>query len=368
MASVIKRTWTSRGPTGHRVKKVAWGYTAQINGKQERKFSADWTKDQAGDALAARILERDTAAAPPPPKTFGQLAEDYLAFKRAKGKRSVAEDERHLGHLIAAFGQDTPVNAITAQRIAQHDRDRATAISTRLKRPVTPATINRELALLRHMLRLAEEWGYIARAPRIRLGKEPEGRIRWLEVDEERRLLGACRTSQNRQLAAIVTIAIETGMRAGEIMGLTWERVDLSRGVFRLERTKSGRRREVPMRQGVYDLLATLPGHREGRLWREGRIRTAFENAVGTAKLDDFTFHDCRHHFASWFMMRGGSLQALREILGHRDIKLTLRYAHLSPGHLRTEIEKTAAPMPVPTAPVLAHGQHKVVESSSLRT
>jgi len=87
---------------------------------------------------------------------------------------------------------------------------------------------------------------------------------------------------------------------------------------------------------------------------------------VVTAKLEDFTFHDCRHHFASWFVMRGGSLQALREILGHRDIKLTLRYAHLSPGHLRTEIEKTAAPMPAPTTPVSAHGQHKVVESSSV--
>jgi site-specific recombinase XerD len=71
---------------------------------------------------------------------------------------------------------------------------------------------------------------------------------------------------------------------------------------------------------------------------------------VEEAKLDDFTFHDCRHHFASWFMMRGGSLQALREILGHRDIKMTLRYAHLAPGHLRDEMERTAAPS--------AQGQH----------
>lgn len=67
------------------------------------------------------------------------------------------------------------------------------------------------------------------------------------------------------------------------------------------------------------------------------------------AGLEDFTFHDCRHHFASWFVMRGGSLQALKEILGHRDVKMTMRYAHLSPGYLRTEIEKTAgAPQPAP--------------------
>ena len=132
-------------------------------------------------------------------------------------------------------------------------------------------------------------------------------------------------------------------MRAGEIMGLTWERIDLSRGVFKLERTKSGRRREVPMRQVVYEVLAAMPEPRAGALWSAKKIRTAFENAVAAAGLDDFTFHDCRHHFASWFMMRGGQLEALREILGHRDIKLTLRYAHLSPRHLCAEIDKTAA-------------------------
>jgi Phage integrase family len=64
---------------------------------------------------------------------------------------------------------------------------------------------------------------------------------------------------------------------------------------------------------------------------------------VATAGLDDFTFHGCRHHFASWFMMRGGQLESLRQILGHKDLKMTLRYAHLSPGHLRAEMNKTAS-------------------------
>ena len=70
-------------------------------------------------------------------------------------------------------------------------------------------------------------------------------------------------------------------------------------------------------------------------------IRTAFENAVAEARLDDFHFHDCRHHFASWFVMRGGSLQALKEILGHATLAMTMRYAHLAPDHLRSEIVKT---------------------------
>ena len=130
-------------------------------------------------------------------------------------------------------------------------------------------------------------------------------------------------------------------MRYGEIMGMEWERVDLSRGVIRLELTKSGRRREVPMRQAVYDVLARRPGERAGRVWPDHSIRTAWETAVERAKLDDWHFHDCRHHFASWFIMRGGNLLALSKILGHAKVSMTEKYAHLAPDHLRAEITRT---------------------------
>jgi integrase len=87
------------------------------------------------------------------------------------------------------------------------------------------------------------------------------------------------------------------------LLGLTWDRVDFSRGVLRLEKTKSGERREVPMRQAVYEVLSALPGPREGRVWPAGDVRTAFENAVEAARLDrlqePFTLRGCRHHFAS---------------------------------------------------------------------
>jgi site-specific recombinase XerD len=91
----------------------------------------------------------------------------------------------------------------------------------------------------------------------------------------------------------------------------------------------------------VYDILAGLP-HREGRLWPVKTIRAAFERAVEAAKLDaEFRFHDTRHHFASWFVMRGGGISALKEILGHRTLSMTMKYAHLSQDHLRAEVEKT---------------------------
>jgi len=208
------------------------------------------------------------------------------------------------------------------------------------------AAINRPLAALRHLLQLAheEQWAALPDVPTIRMEPEPEGRIRWLEPDEEARLLEACRKSKNRELLAVVRVALETGLRRGELLDLTWDRVDLSRGVIRLEVTKSGRRREVPMRQAVYDVLAALPELREGRVFQSRSIRTAFENAVEEAKLDDLHFHDLRHHFASQFVMRGGSLPALQKILGHADLKMALRCAHLATHYLRDEIARTERP------------------------
>jgi integrase len=95
------------------------------------------------------------------------------------------------------------------------------------------------------------------------------------------------------------------------------------------------------MRQVVYNALSTLPGPPEGRVWPAGSIRTAFENAVTEAKLEDFHFHDLRHTFASRYVMRGGSLPALQQILGHATLQMTMRYSHLSPKHLRDEMART---------------------------
>jgi site-specific recombinase XerD len=340
MAEVIQRIWRS-GP--RKVKRSAWGYTAQIDGQQVRKYDAAWSKQDAEEALAARLLERDTPPPPTPmvPKTFGEVAADYLTFKNAEGKRSVDDDERALTRLRAWFGDETPVGEITAQRIADYSRARAEQLS-RLKRPVSPATRNRELACLRHLLRLAAEWGHTEKAPRIRLAKEPEHRVRWLEPNEETALLVACTESRTAYLVDVVRVALETGMRRREITEFQWPQVGLTRGVLRLEHTKSGRRREVPMRQEVYAIFAAMPEPRLGRVWPDRHIRKAFENAVERAGLADFRFHDCRHHFASWFMMRGGDLLALQKILGHRTLTMTQKYAHLSPDYLRSAMDRTA--------------------------
>jgi integrase len=135
-------------------------------------------------------------------------------------------------------------------------------------------------------------------------------------------------------------LAINTGLRRGELLGLTWERVDLSRGVIRLELTKSGKRREVPLNDDSYRALVNLTPKTAGRVFSTKSLRKAYENAVVAAKVDDANFHTLRHTFASWAVMRGVSLKELQELLGHSTLTMTLRYAHLAPERLRTAVNR----------------------------
>ena len=136
-----------------------------------------------------------------------------------------------------------------------------------------------------------------------------------------------------------VVVAINTGLRLGELIGLTSNRADLSRGVIRLEITKSGKRRELPLNEGSYRALVSLGPKDNGRVFRTRYIKPAYNNAV-TAKLDDVNFHTLRHTFASWAVMRGVTLKELQELLGHSTLAMTMRYAHLAPQHLRTAVAR----------------------------
>jgi len=101
------------------------------------------------------------------------------------------------------------------------------------------------------------------------------------------------------------------------------------------------------------------------RLWPAPEDADGLESAVTAAGLEDFRFHDCRQHFASWFMMRGGSLQALKELLGHRDIRLLI-YVHLTPAHLRAEVAKTERPAAAATGKAIPSAvSTKSAQSSS---
>jgi integrase len=189
--------------------------------------------------------------------------------------------------------------------------------------------------------------------------REAEGRLRWLTPEEAARLLDACPKSRNEHLTDLVEFALFTGMRRGEVLGLTWECVDRARGVVLLDVTKNGRRREVPLNVRADAVLARRGPKSSGLVFgtrRWDHFRTAWENAVERAKLADFHFHDLRHTFASWAVQRGATLQEVKDLLGHSSLAMVMRYAHLSPEHLRTAVARLDAALPTK---VSAQGQRK---------
>jgi integrase len=347
MAEVNQRAWR---PRGQRAKKKAWGYTIQVDGKQVKSYRAEWTKDDAEKELAKVKLGIEQA-----PKatatgiTLGEASDRYV--KEKSRKRTVAEDRRLFDRvLLPALGKETPLADVTAAAISKFRSDRLGTTSPRRKKddgssaPIAAASVNRPLALLRHLLRIAcHEWEVISTVPRIKLEKEPQGRLRWLEPEAARSLLAACRESRNPALVDLVEFALFTGLRQSEAVELTWDRVDFSRGVIRLELTKSGKRREVQLNAGADAVLVRRGPKPAGYVFAPGRwdaFRTAWENAVKRASLDDFRFHDLRHTFASWAVQRGASLSEVKELLGHSSLTMVLRYAHLAPEHLRRAVSR----------------------------
>src|SRR6266513_265099 len=306
MARVSQRLW--RAP-GQRSRRKAWGFTVQVDGKQKRVYKAEWTKDDAEQALAAVLLKTEQQ---PKSKarglTLAMAAARYVETKARK--RSLGDDIRILKHLEESFGADTPLSEITASRIAEYKAKRLSTVrktgqgGAATERPLAAGTVNRTLALLRHLLRLACEEGEVLQSvPKIRLEKEPQGRLRWLTSD----------------------------------------RVDRARGVILLDITKSGKRREVPLNRAADAVLARRGPRDVGlvfgsRNW--DRFRTAWENAIIRAKLTDLHWHDLRHTFASWAVQRGATLQEVKELLGHGSLAMVMRYAHLSPEHLRRAVAR----------------------------
>lgn len=292
MASVFKRTWTKRGPTGNKVKCFGWGYTLRVGGTQERKYSAAWpTQDHALAELTKRQAEIAAGRIERPAEvTLGELVPRYLKYKTDQGKRSMREDTRILNvKIVPFFGAALRVRQLTAEKIAGYEELRLGQVSA--------YTVCNELAILRHMLTLARKWGIVAVVPEIEPPKKPKGRTRYLELDEIGRLLDACAASRNPNLYAIVVLALNTGMRKAEILGLEWARVDLSTSRITLYETKSGDPRGVPINDPVYAALTALEpdqAHRVGRVFRRvdgsawGQVRTAFQGALTRAAIKGF--------------------------------------------------------------------------------
>ena len=220
----------------------------------------------------------------------------------------------------------------------------------------SPATVVRYLAALSIVFTVAvNEWEWVQENPakKVKRPTEPDGRVRFLDDDERQRLLVACKESSSEWLYMCVILALSSGMRKAELMGLKWPDVNLKDGYLILHKTKNGTRRRVPL-SGL--ALTLLKEHNKIRrldtplLFPSERnpqqpidLRSAFEYAKERAEIKEFHWHDLRHCTASYLAMNNASLAEIAEILGHKTLAMVKRYAHLSDGHVSSVIESMNA-------------------------
>jgi integrase len=291
------------------------------------------------DALRGKLGFLDKSKDQSP--TLESFVKDYMEHAKAN-KRSWVHDEFRARRLCGAFGWKR-LSEITSWDVEQYRLNR--------KKQAQPATVNRELALLRHMFNLAIEWGKAEKNPvstRNHFFKEPNHRIRVLSPEEEHQLMTALDKPTRQHVKAITSVALHTGMRLGELLRLRWKDVDFATGYIAVNQTKSGELRGIPMNRVVREMLQSLPrmsGSVFGSPFNDQpvkSIRTAFERALREAGIESFRFHDLRHTAASRMVMSGVDLVTVKEILGHKDIKMTLRYAHPTPESKRKAVETLA--------------------------
>ena len=244
------------------------------------------------------------------------------------------------------------------------------------KKGLKNTTLNRRIATLKGVLSKAKEWGIIDLSPLAgmkALKTDNAPKVRYLSDDEKKRLYSALSARQDSQRSArerhnswsaqrgkdlkpyftdtytdylmpLVLIAINTGMRRGELFDLKWSDIDLPRKLItvRGETTKSGYTRHIPLTNEAISCFEhwntsnrtvelVFPSPVNGR--RLNNINSSWEGLMKLAEIQNFRFHDLRHHFASTLVMKGADLNTVRELLGHRDLKTTLCYAHLAPEH-----------------------------------
>ncbi|MBI3988851.1 MAG: site-specific integrase [candidate division NC10 bacterium] len=281
---------------------------------------------------------------------FEEAAKDWIDHANLR-KRSAYHDGLRMKRLLEAFGGHA-LAEISPPQVEAFQRD-LTAMGRK------PATVNHYLRLLKAVFYLAIRNGKAERNPvkPVKLLQEDNVRVRYLAEEEEARLF---RVLPDRY-KPLVTIALHTGLRRGELAGLRWQDVDFHAGILTIPRSKHGETRRVPMNSVVRETLRELrraqvqAAHQKGQGEREilspyafalengqplREISHAFTRAVRGAGIENFHFHDLRHTFASRLVMAGVDLRTVQELLGHKTLTMTLRYSHLSSSHQRQAVER----------------------------
>jgi site-specific recombinase XerD len=324
--------------------KIYWIRFADSTGKIRREKAG--SLGSANSLLAKRKTE--TLQGRKLPETlrirqirFDELAKDGLEYSKTNNaKGSYRVDEGRMEALKKEFGSRI-ADSITPQEI---DRWMANTLSDR-----APATLNRYRALLSLTYRVGIANRKVATNPArsIRQRRENNARIRWLRSGEETRLRTVLEKKYPHRLVEL-ELALNTGLRQGEQYSLIWDNIDLERRILTVTKSKNGERRHIPLNDAALAALMSAKRYSNDGpavFWnRYGeRLRTPrqwFEEALEDAKISNFRWHDLRHTFASRLVMAGVDLRTVQQLMGHKTIGMTVRYAHLAPEHQLAAVQK----------------------------
>ena len=322
--------------------KIWWITYLGPDGKQHWESCHTESKTEALALLEQRRVDTRKGELPEvkriKPTLFKELAQEYEVW--AEKQKGFGSKKCFIKRLVTHFGLSNLMQ-LKIQAIEHFQSDL-------LKQGLKPASANRILATLKHMITKAVAWEMateevLKKVRKVKYLQENNKRLRFLSKEEIASLIDAC----DAHLRPIVITALNTGMRKGEILGLRWDQVDLRHGFFLLVHTKNGERRELPINRTLRKTLLDLPrrldipyvfyDNRTGK--RYLNVKRSFASACRRAGISDFRIHDCRHTFASQLIMAGIDLTTVKELLGHKTITMTMRYSHLAPSHKVKAVE-----------------------------
>jgi integrase len=318
------------------------------SGERVKRSTRTVDRKEAEALLAKWKLEahRQTMWDQEPSRLYDDLMLRYL--QGPSEDKKAHERDLYAAKKLTPFFRGNALNSLGAADVQAY-------IDQRRAEGVGPATVNKELNLLSAALTYARrrlQWDVPNPVEGMRL-RPPEGRIRWIDGATAERLIAEAGKIRS-YLADFVQLGLHTGMRKGEMLGLTWDRVDLDQGMVYLtdKDQKNGKHGSVPLNEEALAALQRRREHREQHcpesVWvfanrageRIANIRKGFATACEKAGIADFHPHDLRHTCAAWLVQSGVEIRVVCELLRHSSIQVTMRYAHLSSKSVREAVDR----------------------------
>ena len=313
---------------GHRV-------IRESTGSSDRKLAIGALDKRRAEVFEGRWVGRMRDVRTP----LSEAIQEFMTVYSKPRKASSRDDQIILNRLQAFIGPDGYLQDIDRHAVEQFQL-------RILARGASKARVNRYTAILKCFFNRFVDWGKLKSNPCRGIRLYPEtARTHWLEKGQLDGLLESC----SDRLRPIVQIAVLTGLRRGDILRLTWDRIDFNQHVIQIVQSKTGTPLVLPMSEALEDVLrGILPCndspyvfHEDGnRLRRFGWARTDFQKAIKAAGLEGTRMHDLRHTAATQLRRLGCDLPVIQQLLGHRTIRTTMRYAHVHPTELRDAMGK----------------------------